>query len=123
MLNIKRVSVKDKVLIKNVIYIGRANKTYNLPASPLANPYVLGRDGDREEVIEKYSKWLQLNVQRYFDYPQRGNAVFSELKRIHLETKKNNELTLMCWCRSHEKCHGDIIVNCLNWMETNNIGE
>jgi len=33
------------------IYIGRANK--DLPKSKWANPWVIGRDGTREEVIEK----------------------------------------------------------------------
>jgi uncharacterized protein YeaO (DUF488 family) len=122
MLNIKRVNVKDKVLVENVVYIGRTNKTYNLSPSPLANPYVIGRDGDRDEVVEKYRQWLRLNVQRKLENPEHGNAAFKELKRLQLKAR-DNELTLMCWCKSNEKCHGDIIINCLNWMEISHIGE
>lgn len=129
MLNINRKSVKDSIQIDNSVYIGRPNKTYNLSPSPLANPYVIGRD----EVVEKYRKWLWLNIKRKLENPLHGNAVFAELKRLRLEARKiqvdniinstDNYLTLMCWCRSNEKCHGDIIINCLNWMETNHIGE
>lgn len=133
MLNISRASVKDSVQIENSIYIGRSNKTYSLPPSPLANPYVIGRDGDRDEVVDKYRKWLWLSVKRKLDNPEHGNGVFAELKRLQLEARKiqvnnilnstNNYLTLICWCKSNEKCHGDIIINCLDWMETNHIGE
>lgn len=133
MLNVKRISVKDKVLVGNVVYIGRENKANLLSANPLANPYVLGSDGDRDEVVEKYRQWLWLNVKRKLDNPRHGNAVFAELKRLQLEARKiqmdnivnstDNSLTLMCWCKPNEKCHGDIIINCLNWIETNHIGE
>ena len=133
MLNIKRVNVKDKVSVENLVYIGRANRSYSLSPSPLANPYVLGRDGNRDEVVEKYRKWLWLQIKRKLENPQHSNGVFAELKRLQLEAKKiqvdnivnstDNPLTFMCWCKSNEKCHGDIIINCLNWMETNHIGE
>ena len=36
------------------IYIGRP--------SPLGNPFVIGRDGDREEVIRKYRDFLQTAI-------------------------------------------------------------
>ena len=132
MLNIKRVSVKDKVLGEKV-YIGRPNETSSLSPSPLANPYIIGRDRDRDEVVEKYHKWLWLQVKRKLYNPEHGNSVFAELKRLQLEARKiqvdnilnstDNSLTLMCWCKLNEKCHGDIIINCLNWMEINHIGE
>lgn len=116
MLNIKRVDVREKVHSENSVYIGRYNKTYNLSPSPLANPYVIGKDGTRDEVVEKYRQWLWVQVQN-------NNLAFTELKRLSLGARKNNSLTLMCWCKENEKCHGDVIISCLNWMESNNIGD
>ena len=40
------------------IYIGRENKSYGLEASPFANPFIIGKHGTREEVIEKYRLWI-----------------------------------------------------------------
>jgi hypothetical protein len=62
------------------------------------NPYKIGRDGSREEVIEKY--------RRYFE------------KRLHNgRFKKAVEdlrgQTLGCFCRP-ESCHGDVIVEYLD---------
>jgi len=56
---------------------------------PLGNPFVIGRDGTREEVIAKHKQWL-------FNQP-----VFVSLLR-HLKGK-----TLGCWC-APLPCHGDI---------------
>lgn len=40
------------------IYIGRTNGRYGLSASPLANPFRLGKDGDRLTVLARYRVWL-----------------------------------------------------------------
>lgn len=40
------------------IYIGRRAPLRHLSASPWANPYVIGKDGGRTEVIEKYRAYL-----------------------------------------------------------------
>lgn len=37
------------------VYVGRP--------SALGNPFVIGRDGDRETVIEKYRRWLWRQLQ------------------------------------------------------------
>ena len=41
---------------RDKIYIGRANG--KLKGSPLGNPFSIGVDGDRAEVIEKFRQWL-----------------------------------------------------------------
>ena len=72
------------------IYIGRENKTYGLKASKWANPFVIGPDGSRDEVLKKYEEWIKNNP--------------TLLKDLHeLEGK-----ILGCWCYP-EKCHGDIL--------------
>jgi len=64
------------------VYIGRPSK--------YGNPFSIGIDGNREEVIQKYSNWL-MGRQDLLD-------------SIH-ELKGK---ILGCWC--HPKpCHGDIL--------------
>jgi len=65
------------------VYIGRPSKW--------GNPFVLGRDGTRAEVIAKYEKWIK-------QQPELMKSV-SELRG----------LTLGCWC-SPQPCHGDVLV-------------
>jgi len=38
------------------IYVGR--KMLGIPGSLLGNPFRIGRDGTRSEVISKYRRWL-----------------------------------------------------------------
>ena len=38
------------------IYVGR--EMPGVPGSVLGNPFRIGRDGTREEVVEKYCRWL-----------------------------------------------------------------
>jgi hypothetical protein len=65
------------------VYIGRGSKW--------GNPFVLGRDGDRTEVIGKYTKYLVNN---------------KELMGSLHELKGK---TLGCWC-SPKACHGNVLV-------------
>jgi hypothetical protein len=69
------------------IYIGRPSKW--------GNPFKIGSDGTREEVIEKYKKW-------FMQQPELVNSV-SELKGK----------TLGCWCKPHS-CHGDFLAELAN---------
>jgi hypothetical protein len=63
------------------IYIGRP--------SLLGNPFVIGKDGDRAEVIAKYRIWLWGQVKA------RG-AVFNELVRIK-RLAERGDVSLVCW--------------------------
>jgi hypothetical protein len=64
------------------VYIGRPSKW--------GNPFAIGKDGTRDEVIAKYEAWLMGN-----------KALLADI----LELKGK---TLACWC-SPAKCHGDIL--------------
>jgi hypothetical protein len=64
-------------------YIGRP--------SIWGNPFVIGRDGTRQEVIEKYRKYLKKN---------------KKLMRL-LPTLRGK--VLGCWCHP-SACHGDVLV-------------
>ncbi len=64
------------------IYIGRPSKW--------GNPFRIGRDGTREQVIEKYRQWIKEQPELL--------AALPELK----------DKTLGCWCKP-KACHGDVL--------------
>lgn len=69
------------------IYIGRPSKW--------GNPYILGKDGSRSEVIEKYKSYLLARPDLLRELPTlRGK-------------------TLGCFCYP-EACHGDILMELAN---------
>ncbi len=74
------------------IYIGRGSKW--------GNPYSIGKDGDREEVIRKYRHHL-------FNQLQDGSITLNDLQE--LEGK-----TLGCFCKP-KACHGDVIVSAFKY--------
>jgi hypothetical protein len=64
------------------VYIGRPSKW--------GNPYVIGRDGTREQVIAKYRVWVLSRPEFVAALPElRGK-------------------TLGCWC-APQPCHGDVL--------------
>lgn len=84
-------------------YIGRP--------SPLGNPFVIGRDGTRDEVICKYRHWLKTVL--FFKVGQEGfPEALAEFNRLYAKYVMMGELRLMCWC-SPLPCHGDVIAEFL----------
>lgn len=75
------------------LYIGRP--------SSLGNPYVIGEDGDRGEVIAKYETWLS-------DQYPRNTKVRQSIDEIYHLYKSGIDVNLCCWC-APAKCHGDVI--------------
>ena len=71
----------------NRVYIGRPSKW--------GNPFVIGRDGTRWDVIEKYGLWLA----------QQPHLLAS------LDELKGKDL--VCWC-APDWCHGHILVELAN---------
>jgi hypothetical protein len=102
--NIKSVTF-DRKNTDNV-YIGRANSYKGLKQSKWHNPYTIGKDGNREEVIEKYKKY-------FWNSPELVEAI-TELKGK----------TLYCWCKPLP-CHGDFLAEQANnaIVKTENINE
>ncbi|GAB6141924.1 hypothetical protein JCM14076_26530 [Methylosoma difficile] len=74
------------------VYIGRG--------SDWGNPYVIGKDGDRDEVIRKYK----------YDF-ERGFLKGDKQKLLLLKGK-----VLGCHCKP-AACHGDILVEYLNSID------
>jgi len=65
------------------VYIGRPSKW--------GNPYKIGRDGTRMEVIRKFKEWLLGNKELMDDIMELDGKI------------------LGCHCKPH-RCHGDVIV-------------
>jgi len=70
------------------VYIGRPSK--------YGNPFKIGRDGSRAEVIQKYRIWLASRPELVEDM------------RKNLKGK-----VLGCWCKP-EACHGDVILEVIS---------
>jgi len=97
---------KDKVTVVNMdksfdIYIGRRMHIgYGfLEQSKYHNPFKIGKDGDREEVLEKFIV--------YWYAPEQSLLRQDALKE--LPGKR-----LGCWCKP-ASCHGDIISRYVEW--------
>ena len=69
------------------VYIGRGSKW--------GNPFKIGIDGTREDVIEQYRDWIQTQ-----------SHLLNSLEELRGKT-------LGCFC-SPQACHGDILVELLN---------
>ena len=63
------------------------------------NPFVMGRDGDRDQVIEKCRLWL-LGVLPAPD---------GRMAPTHDQIEMLRGLRLGCWCKP-KACHGDLYV-------------
>ena len=83
-------------------YIGRP--------SLLGNPFKVGRDGNLEQVIEKYRRWLWGQIQDFGD-------VFEVLKDLLHLSYEHDVVYLECWCKPLA-CHGDVIVKALRWLQS-----
>lgn len=77
--------------VYTAVYIGRPSKW--------GNPYVIGPDGTREDVMRKYREFIPLQTDL--------------LKDLH-ELKGRD---LMCWCAPAE-CHGDVLLSLANMENT-----
>ena len=75
------------------VYIGRP--------SPLGNPFVLYKHGDRDCVIELYRVWLKDKM--WFE-----SAQWHAIKEIADLCNEHEHVRLVCWC-APEACHGDVI--------------
>jgi len=64
------------------VYIGRPSRW--------GNPFTIGQDGDRKEVIAKYRQYIRHRPD-----------LLRDLKDL-------KDKTLGCWCKP-EACHGDVL--------------
>lgn len=76
---------RDPNCPKDAVYVGRPTKW--------GNPFQIGRDGTREEVIAKYREWLLTH------------------RALPFKTLKGKDL--VCWC-APLPCHADILLELAN---------
>ena len=74
------------------VYIGRPAR--GLKGSIWGNPFKIGPDGTREQVIEKYRTYI-------LSKPE----LLGQLESLRGKT-------LGCWC-SPQRCHGDVLIELL----------
>jgi len=87
--------VENKTIVVNVardhydVYIGRPSKW--------GNPFIVGRDGNREECVAKYREWIVTQPHLMAEIPKlRG-------KRLGCYCKSDGS-------KSRVRCHGDVLV-------------
>ncbi len=92
----------------NNIYIGRKGvvfinkKRYPEKDSIWCNPYKINKDGNRDDVLNKYEIYIRNKLEK-------DESLQNELKKL-----KNKNLG--CWC-APEPCHGNILVKLLSTYE------
>ena len=82
------VNIRDEEAADNGVYIGRPSR--------FGNPFVIGKDGTRDEVVDRYRAWL-------CDQPDLVATVKRELRGKNLN----------CWC-APRRCHGDVLLEIAN---------
>ena len=83
------------------VYIGRPNRAIKgSQESPWGNPFKIGRDGSRADVIAKYRTWLEAQPEL--------------MARARLELRGK---VLGCWC-APQACHGDVLAAVANAFGT-----
>lgn len=108
-LNITVVNIKTSAQHRDAsrVYIGRAG--YGYPGSPLASPFHVSERCSRNEVMERYQRWLVEGI------CANNPAIVGELRRIR-DMAGLGVVELACWCKP-ERCHGDIVKYAVeNWI-------
>ena len=92
--------VNRKIHRGESIYVGRP--------SVLGNPYRIGQDGNRAQVIQMYRRFLWKEIQ------SGAGAVHDELHRL-AKLAKRSDLILSCWCHPLQ-CHATCLKNCIEYL-------
>ena len=69
--------------------------------SKWGNPFAIGRDGDRAQVIEKYRQdlWKKINEGRI------------DIEQLAKMTGRD----LVCWCHPPHACHAEVLLGAIQW--------
>jgi hypothetical protein len=99
-------NLKEWMEDENNIYIARRGivildkKRFPPQTSNFANPYKIGKDGTREEVITKYKNYITNKLEK------------DEILQKELIMMKGKNLG--CWCYP-EMCHGNILLELIEF--------
>lgn len=75
---------RDPSVPADAVYVGRPSKW--------GNPFVIGKDGTREQVVAAYTQWLGTQP-----------ALVASLSELHGKH-------LVCWC-APKACHADVLLD------------
>jgi hypothetical protein len=78
-----------------VVFLTKEGPSFPPKDSPFCNPFKVGKDGTREDVIAKFRSSMEAKLQGDPDLVQ---------QLLALEGKR-----LGCWCKP-EACHGDVLL-------------
>lgn len=81
-----------KQIPEGAVYIGRGSKW--------GNPWVIGKDGSREEVIARFRTYLWQRINN-------DKTVMREIAALHGKD-------LVCFCKP-APCHGDVLEKAAAW--------
>ena len=90
---------------KYTVYIGRPSKS---KPSIFGNPFEIGKDGTREEVLRKFNRYFFRRIECDPEFKKRVLELYGE--------------TLGCFCKP-QNCHGDIIATYVDNVIENNYDE
>lgn len=103
----KYANLKEWMDDPNNVYIGRRGivfinkERYPKQDSIWANPFKVGKDGTREEVVHKYEVWIKSRLENE-----------PELKEELIKLSGKN---LGCWC-SPELCHSEVLLRTIEFL-------
>jgi hypothetical protein len=77
--------------------------------SQWGNPFVIGEDGTREDVIRKHKEWLDTgeNFRNEKATKERRQWVLRHVGELQGKV-------LGCWCNQDQACHGDYLIELAN---------
>ena len=90
---------KDGAGVLNGVYIGRGSKRRGVPGSKWGNPFKIGQDGSRSDVVSKFREYIA------------KSALMNELEELKAKT-------ILCHCEPTEECHGDVLVELVKNRDT-----
>ncbi len=79
---------RDRHTPPDAVYVGRPTKW--------GNPFVIGKDGTRKQVISRYEDWVCAGI---------------EVGDLNLAELRGKDL--VCWC-APLACHGDVLLRLAN---------
>ena len=85
---------KTDAIPADAVYVGRGR------GSRWGNPFKIGRDGNRDQVIELYRQWLWREIKA------------GRITRDDLRSLAGRDL--ICWCAPN-RCHAEVIRRAVQW--------
>jgi hypothetical protein len=86
------------------VYVGRGKRGTSLKKSKWHNPFVVGKDGDRDECVDKFERHLEGPVENYQGKVFDGRHLIEQLPELIGKT-------LCCHCAPAERCHAGVLLS------------